>query len=339
MQLPRSRGTGGQRRSTDHLGAWAVVALAALVAVSACAGAEPGMPEPALSADQLQAMEERAQDVARQRSAWPDVEAVTADYAEDFLFADVSAGDVRTGRSAVVQMLGMWAAVTDYEAEVTGVFASPDGVACQEDWPGLDGVPPGAAPWRTEVEPPELQSGLGVVRFGDSHLVESNLWRSAEDMHGFGIGCFAVDGCPDLPATIDAYVAAWSGRDGEAIGRLYHDEARFTDSVLGLSASGDEAIAGLADQRFGPAGEVAIEVLDRYVWTDGGGQPTQETPDRGQLVGVAIHHEARVAGATETQQALTTLQLCAWEDNRCEPDPDGLIHREDVYHWIGSLDS
>ena len=318
--------------------AWAVVLLAALCAVVACAGDEPGMPEPALSADQLQAMEDRAADVARQLSTWPDVEAFTADYAEDFIFADVSAADVRTGRDAVVAMLELWANFTDYEIEVAGVFASPDGVACQERYPGLDYEPPGAAPQLTEVTPPELQSGLEVVRFGDSQLVESNLWRSVDDMHGYGIGCFAVDGCPALEATIDAYVAAWSGRDGEAISSLYHQDARFTDGVLGLSASGDEAIAGLADQRFGPTGEVTIEVLDRYVWTDGGGQPTDAAPRRGQLVAVAIHYEAGVAGVSETQHAVATLQLCAWEDNRCEPGPDGLIHREDVYHRIGGVD-
>lgn len=349
MQFLRSHTTGGARRGTDRkrrpLVTWAVAVLAALLAVTACeeetpdSGAAPALPTPVLSVEEVEALEGHAIEMgSSQLAAWPDVERFTTDFADDVTFADPTAADYRTGRDRIVRMWESWARATDYEVEVTGRFFSADGAAFESDWPGLSEPPPGAEPSLTEVPPPEVPSGLEVRRFEDDEVASDRLWYAADLLHGFAIGCFAEDGCPTMQATIDDYLAAWSARDGGQVAGLYHEEAEFTDSVLGLSASSDETIADLADQRFGPTGEVTIEVLDRYAWTHTYLRPTEGAPELGQLIGIALHYEASVDGVSETQEAVTTLQLCRWDDDGCAPDPDGLIRREDVYHRTGSLD-
>lgn len=67
-----------------------------------------------------------------------------------------------------------------------------------------------------------------------------------------------------------------------------------------------------------------------YAWTNGRLPPTEATPDRGRLVGVAIHYLARVDGndAAGVQEAMTTLHLGTLHDASFEPDPQGLIHYE-----------
>ena len=348
MQFLRSHATGGARRATDGrrrpLVTWAVAVLAALLAVTACGedtpddSAAPALPTPVLSVEEVEALEGHSMEMGlSQLAAWPDVERFTTDFADDVTFADLTFGDVRSGREDIVRMLEGWASLTDYEVEVTGVYFSADGAAFESDWPGLSD-PPGAEPSLTEVPPPEVLSGLEAYRLGDGEVLEYKIWQATDLLHGYAIGCFAEDGDAAMQATIDDYLAAWSARDGGQVASLYTDDAEFTDSVLGLSASGGERIAGLADQRFGPAGEVTIEVLDRYAWTDTYMRPTEGAPELGQLIGIALHYEASVEGVSETQEAVTTLQLCTWEGDRCEPDPDGLIRREDVYHRTGSLD-
>jgi hypothetical protein len=61
------------------------------------------------------------------------------------------------------------------------------------------------------------------------------------------------------------------------------------DSLLGLRATGPEAVGDLANERFGSAGELSIEILDLFSWTDGFGQPSDSYPTHGSLIGVAIH--------------------------------------------------
>lgn len=347
MQFLRSHATGGTPRGTDRPGrpliAWAVAVLVAALTMTACeeatpdSDATPALPTPSLSVEEVEALEREAIEMGMwQLASWPDVESFTYNYATDVVFADPTFGDVRTGRDRIVRMLEGWAGITDYEVEVTGRFFSTDGAAFQVDWPGLVD-PPGAEPALTEAPPPELQSGLDTYVFHDDEVASYAVWYAADLLHGYAIGCFAEDGGAGLQATIDEYTAAWSARDREQVASLYHDDAGFTDSVLGLTATGDQAIAELADERFGPAGEVTIDVLARYAWTDTHRRPSEGAPELGQLIGIAIHYEASVSGVSETQEAVTTLQLCSWEDDRCERNPDGLIHREDVYHRTGSF--
>lgn len=301
-----------------------LVALLLIVLV-ACSGVDAGMPTPALSVDEIETLEQRALDYGRERvEAWPDVDAFLADHADDVTFADPTFGDIQTGRDGLVGTLKNWALVTDYEIDVDGTFFSVDGAAFQEAWPGLS-RPPGANP-SPGNPPPEVQSGMDVYRFEGDEVTGSAIWYRAEDMDAYNIGCFDGDGCAAMESTIEAYTTAWSDRDTDAVAKLYHDDARFIDGVLGLNASGPTEIGALAEPRFGPSGDVTIEVLDRYAWTRDG------------LLGVAIHYEATVDGVGETQEAVTTLHLGELGETGFEPDPDGLIHLEKVLHRTGSFD-
>lgn len=95
--------------------------------------------------------------------------------------------------------------------------------------------------------------------------------------------------------------------------------------------------------RFGAAGDVAIEILDLYSWTDGFGLPSEIDPEHGRLIGVAIHFRATVTnqGGEWAQEVLATIEL----GNRymrgmythVDADPQGLIHDEEIYHEPTSL--
>lgn len=175
-------------------------------------------------------------------------------------------------------------------------------------------------------------------------VVESDVWWYPKDNERAGFGCFAVDGCPALQETVDRYIGAWTARDSNEITALYGDDAAFTDSLLGLEATGTAAIGDLADKRFGSAGDLTIEVLDLYSWTDGYGQPSDGDPYHGNLLGVTIHYRATLNdnGAEHIQEAVTTLELghrYVSDDlyTHVDIDPDGLIHRETIYHEPASL--
>lgn len=314
-----------------------ITMLAVLVLVAAACGdgdgADPALPEPALSGDEIEVLEARAQRREARSEAWPDVERFTAGYAEDVTFSDPTWSDVRTGREALVRMQTSWEQMTDFEVDVTASYVSVDGAALEQRWPGLQ------PPLDELPADPPVTSGLEVYRFRDGEVASVDLWYRAEDDEVFDIGCFAGDGCEAMEQLVDDYVTAWSERDADAVADLYHDDAVFSDGLLGLAADGDDAIGDLVDERFGPTGEVTIEVLDRYAWTHGRQQPNDLLPDRGRLIGVALHHRVGVEGAAGTHEAIATLELCERDGRTIEPDPDGLIHRERIYHRTGSLGS
>jgi len=231
--------------------------------------------------------------------------------------------------------------LTDYTIDVTGTFISADGAAYKHQWRGL---------WPTDaglpVEGPRDPAGMSYFEtfvFEDGKVIESDVWWYPKDNERFGFGCFAVEGCPALRETVDRYVTAWTERDSDAITALYADEARFTDSLHGFEASGPDTIGQLAETRFGSATDLSVEVLDLFSWTDGYGQPSEGDPNNGNLIGVTIHYRATVRqdGAEQVQEAVTTLEL----GHRyvrdlytyIDGDPEGLIHREAVYHEPATL--
>ena len=301
----------------------AVTAL--LLIVAGCGGGSTGMPTPTVSTGEIERLADAADTFAREHlEAWPDVDAVVADeYADGYRFADPTWSDYRAGSDNVIAMLRMWESITDYRTEVTGQYVSTTGMAFEQSWPGLQ--PPLPLP----ANPP-VASGLTVLEFDAGALKREDLWYRAEDDVAYGIGCFAVDDCPAFEDIVDRYVAAWAAGDSGSIAALYAEDATFTDTLLGLEASDARAIGGLADRRFGSS-VVTIEVLDLYAWTDGITAPTEGNPDAGRLIGIAIHYRATVDGEPGAQEAITTLEL-GIRTNRFDADPEGLIHREVVYH-------
>jgi ketosteroid isomerase-like protein len=310
--------------------------------LAACGDSGTPMPTPVVSASEIQRLSAEADAIAQSHmSAWPDVDAYVADLAEDVTGADPSARDSGGGKAAAVSMWKTWERLTDHTINVTGTFISADGAAYKERWPGLWPIDAGisvAAP-----RDPAGPSFLEVFAFEDGQISVGDVWWYADDNEKFGFGCFAVDGCPALRDTIDRYVAAWAERDAEAITALYSEDALFTDSLLGLKAEGADSIGALSDVRFGSEGDVAIEVLDVYSWTDGPGQPTPSDPDHGRLIGVAIHFRSTMTGSGgRVQELLATLELgdryvSDLLYTHVDGDPQGLIHDEEIYHEPTSL--
>jgi ketosteroid isomerase-like protein len=307
--------------------------------LSACGGEDEktaeqvAPPTPVITPAEIMELENEATTFAEQHmGAWPDVDAFVADFAEDLAFADPTWSDYRVGGENIGAMLEQWARVTDYTIEVTGNYMSADGGAFEETWPGLQ--PPLPLP----PDPP-VTRGLEVFRFRDGQIVGNDMWYPPDDNEVFGLGCFAVDGCPALEETVDRYVEAWASRDSGSIAALYSDQAVFIDSLMGLDPDDAAAIGDLGDERFGSDGDLIIEVIDVYAWTHGRRPPTESNPDVGRLIGVAIHYRAAVDDGTTTwtQEAVTTLELGERSTSGFEPDPEGLIHREDVYHEPSSL--
>ncbi len=322
----------------------AVVGLGSVL--GACGGdddtgtiTEAAMPTPVMSEAEIQQLWDEATAFADQSiTAWPDVDAFTANDADDIRGADPTASDYCCkGKDALYSYWQQWAEISDYTINVEGMYVSANGAAYEETWPGF---------WPTDFgvsvpgpRDPAGPSALEVYRFRDGQVIWGEVWYLPDDNELFGLGCFAVDGCPALQNTVDQYVAAWSSRDPDAVAALYSDNADFTDSMLGLEVQGADAIGDLAAVRFGSAGDLNIEVLGLYAWTDGRYPPTETNPEQGRLVGVAIHYRASVEGndAAGVQEAITTLHLGTLLENSFDPDPQGLIHSEDLFHEPASL--
>jgi hypothetical protein len=270
--------------------------------------------------------------------AWPDVEAYVGGRAAQMWVADPTHSDIQTfDHDKAVQYWTAWAEQTDYTIDVTNMFLSVDGVAYEERWPGLWPTDTG---W--EVPGPKDPAGMGALEtlwFEDGLAVRGDVWYPPEENELFGFGCFAVDGCPALQATVDHYLGAWTSRDPGMVSALYSDDAVFEDSLFGLDATGAGSIGELADIRFGATGDLDIEVLGLYAWTDGHFAPGPDWPDRGRLVGIAIHYQVTFEndGAQRSLESLTTLELGTLTERQIEADPDGLVHVERVYHEPSSL--
>lgn len=303
------------------------------IALGACGATPTGMPAPVVSEAEIEELEDAAAAFGdRHFGAWPDVEAFVADFSEDVHFFDPTWGDQITGRESVYWLLRQWAKNTDYTIEYDGMYISTNSAAYEESWPGLQ--PPVSLP----PDPP-LANGMEVYRFRDGDAVAEEMWYEVSDNAFYGIACFAVDACPAVDETVERYLAAWTSHDADEVAALYSDDAAFTDAPLGLKAEGPDAIGELADQRFGSADGLTIDVLDLYVWTDGYNAPSVANPDAGKLIGVAIHYlaEVEIDGTTEVQEGLTTLELATRDEKNLEADPDGLIHNEEVHHDAATL--
>jgi len=321
------------------------ILCACVLAAAACSDTatesadRTGMPAPVMSEAEIQQLRDEAAAFADQSiTAWPDVDAFVADYAEDIRGADPTADDYCCkGRDATVDYWRQWAEMSNYTIKVTGMYLSANGAAYEEAWPGL---------WPSDYgvsvpgpRDPEGWHALGIYGFRDGEVIWGEVWYLPDENERFGIGCFAVDGCPAMREAVDRYTTAWSSRDSDAVAALYGDDADFTDSLLGLEATGADAIGDLATERFGSAGDLSIEVLGLYAWTDGRFPPTETNPDRGRLVGVAIHYRAGADddGVAGVQEAISILHLGNLHEASFDADPQGLIHYEEVYHKPATL--
>jgi hypothetical protein len=314
-----------------------IVTLAVALAVSSSACASESSPTAVMSADEMRAWEQEANAFKdRASAAWPDVDTAFADYVEDAVFYDPGSGDDTVkGRNTITSIHRPMANYfPDMASETMATFISVDAAAFLVEianlWPPWVYKPPDSPP----VE------FLEVHRFENGLATAHELWNTVETFELTGQGCFADGGCvTELETIADRYVAAWSSGDEGQIAALYAENAQFDDTMFDLDGEGSNGIAGLSQERFGPDGVADLEVLGLAAQINGPSSPTETRPNQGGIIAVAIHYlwTTSIDGEPITGESLTTFELGTRTTSGFEPDPDGLITREEVFHDAESL--
>jgi hypothetical protein len=270
-------------------------------------------------------------------AAGSNVDQQFADFAENATNYDPSDGALFDGKAAIVAMQRDFLQyMPNFKAQRKGLYLSGDGVAFvnaeENNWP----------PWMPEPadHPPVIS--LMVFRCKDGLVNSWDLWFSGPTLEMVSFGSFAPGkgGPEQLQKIADQYLSAWSSGDKGRIAALYGGEAAFADTMLGLQAQGPAAISELFDQRFGSASKVAFKILDLFAQTDGPYPPNSQSPRQGAIIAVGIHYRCTLAanGTSKTIEGLTTLQLGTRQvGTYFSLDPNGLIHREEVFYDADSL--
>ena len=266
-----------------------------------------------------------------------DVDAWFAEFADDVTFYDPSNGDfVIKGKPALVAMQrDFLQSIPDMKIQMTGMYLSGDGVVyanAEEDmWP----------PWVLEPADHPPVDELAVFRFKDGKVASWDVWFSAPTLEMVTFGVFAPGkgGGEQIQKIADRYLTVWSSGDKAGIAALYHPEAVFSDTMLGLHTQGPAAISELSQKRFRSAGKVTFKIIDLYAQTNSYKPPTAELPGNGVIIGVGIHYSCDlvVDGQTKTVEGLITFELGTRQGKAFAPDPNGLITREEVFYEADSL--
>ena len=273
----------------------------------------------------------------RLAEAGSDVDAWSAEFADDVTFYDPSNGDfVVKGKPAFVAMQrDFLQSIPDMKIQMTGMYLSGDGVvyanAEENMWP----------PWVPEPADHPPVDELAVFRFKDGKVASWDVWFSAPTLEMVTFGVFAPGkgGPEQIQKIADRYLTAWSSGDKARIAALYHPDAVFSDTMLGLQAQGPAAISELSQKRFGSASKVTFKIIDLYAQTNSYKPPTAELPGNGVIIGVGIHYSCDlvVDGQTKTVEGLITFELGTRQGKAFAPDPNGLITREEVFYEADSL--
>jgi ketosteroid isomerase-like protein len=270
--------------------------------------------------------------------AFPDADAMLANFADDATFYDPCSGSHVWFLKGKQSIVGMMQDFNDmYPSGKYGlkaVFLSGDGaayrLAMENMWPPFSPEPAARPPW----------IGLEVFHVKDGQGASWDIWNSPPSLELGTYGVFASGkgGSAQLREIADRYLTAWSSGDKTRIAALYHPDAVFSDTMLGLQAQGAAAIAELGEKRFGAGGPVTFEVLDLYAQTYGYAAPTEQQPEQGAIIGVGIHYRGNlvVDGKPATVEGLTTFEL-GTREYMSALDPNGLIHREEVFYDADSL--
>jgi ketosteroid isomerase-like protein len=270
--------------------------------------------------------------------AFPDANAMLVGFADDATFYDPCNGDfLLEGKQGILGMMRDFnayahdrGATFDPEALYLSGNGAASSNAMENLWP----------PWTPEPADIPTTIILEVFRFKDGQVASYDIWNEAPSLELVSCGCFAPGkgGSEQLQAIADKYLAAWASGDKARIAALYHEEAVFSDTMLGLQAQGPAAIAELFDKRFGSDDTVTFEIVNLYVQTNGYPPPTEDQPELGAIIAVGIHYLCNlvVQGKPATIEGLTTFDLGTLQGT-VVLDPNGLITREEVFYDADSL--
>ena len=301
-----------------------LILIIMILLVSCTQGADP--PIEAMSKAEIQAWQTETFDFFDKNMAkWPEIDLFLATLADDSTFVDPSDGNFLVeGKAQIKALLKLTTLICpDVEVETSRMFISKDGAAYDNIWLNL------WPPWVPEPSEHPPVHELDLIRFQDGLVKSFSIMFSKGTLEMTGFGCFAVEECPELQEIVDKYLSAWSSGDDEQVADLYSEEAVFSDSIRGMAAVGPEAIANLAEQRFGSIRDIKLEEIGLYTQTNGPHAPIDEQPEKGGIIGVGIHYRwyTIVEGASIEIESLTTFNL----------DSQGLITGEEVFHDADSL--
>jgi ketosteroid isomerase-like protein len=301
-----------------------ILLVAGLLAASSCGkgvGEQPSElaePEPALSTSEIDRLgSDGVAFIEEFEGSWPDVEATFRDFADDSTFFDPTNADYLVeGKQEIVSIhRGFASAFPDLDMEIEDVFVTVDGVINAYS----SGIYP---PFRPKPENPPPARGLDVFIFDGDQVSSYVLYFAPEILTAAEMGCFAIDGCPDLSELANRYLSAWQSGDKDQVASLYSSDATFEDRVFGLSATGADEIADLAAQRFGPPDSFTVEEIEVWAQTDGYLPP-------GELIGIGLRYQWTIDTPT-TQTTVDAVTLMSVSDNRIVTElvfyePDSLL--------------
>ena len=267
-----------------------------------------------------------------------DVSATFPEFADNIAFYDPGDGDfLIEGKQQVAALTrSMFSSFPDYRFRQKAVYLSADGAAYNGVMENL--WPPGLP---EPANHPPVRA-LELFRFKDGLVASWEIWGLPATLEMLSMACFAPGegGSEQLWAIADRYLAAWSSGDKDRIAALYRDDAVFSDTMRGIQAQGAAAIGELGDTRFGSGGPLTLEVIDLYVQTNDGLDPSAEQPpEQGAIIAVGIHYRCNlvVAGIPTSVESLTTFELGTRHEKSFDIDPHGLITREEVFYDADSL--
>jgi ketosteroid isomerase-like protein len=269
-----------------------------------------------------------------------DVETMFADFSDDAAFYDPCSAAIFKGKQTIVDMQRdmneYWG--PEGRIDLTAVYVSADSSAftgLMNTWPPFYPAPADHPDW----------VNLEIFHFKDGRVGSWDTWNGAKSLELATYGVFAPgqSGPQQLQQIADRYLSAWGSGDTNRIAALYHPDAVFTDTILGLTAQGGAAIGELGEERFGTTKPVTFEIIDLYAQTYGY-KPPAAFSQSGAIIGVGIHYKCNllVDGKPSTVESLTTFELGTrqgggWNYLNYDLDPDGLIHREEVFYRADSL--
>lgn len=300
-------------------------------------GQPSAAPTAVLAVEEIQQLQENATEVADSYwGSWPDSD-VHERVADDVVFWDPADGDfTMEGKAAIAPMLRNWVAYfAAADPSVEGIMLSADAAAYRYAAPSVMWPP-----W--SAEPPDHPPVVfwDVIGLEDTTITRYEVWLEDDSLEMLEYGCFATDGCPKAQEIIDRYLGAWTSGESGQIAALYADDAVLTDSLLGIDVVGSDAISSLADERFGSNPDITLEVLAVYAQTNGHYAPTEELPEQGDVIGVALHHRVLARDTADViLESISAFELGYRHSDSFEPHPDGLITREEVFHDSATLSS
>lgn len=257
--------------------------------------------------------------------------------AKDVSSSDPSNSDFIADKSMLVWRLqGFLGSSPDITVNRRAMYISADSAVFKVDEDNIAGLEA-----FSEFEDPPPIEFSHLFHFKNGLIDNWDLWVSPSSLELLQHAAFAPgqDGQVKLENIVNRYISAWTSGDAQKIAALYRDDAVFEDTLRNIQVQGSASIAKLAQERFGPAENNTIEIVDLIVQTNGPDQPSSQFPDKGIIIAIGIHYRwtTMIDRVSIPLDGLTVFELGVKNKGSFDIDPDGLIVRERFFYNPDSL--